>query len=115
MYIFRLPAKAYDIDWSYEGLSAFIAGGRDKYQRKVGTTVIVYRDVFGTISVQLYDTKIAYVSADGIHVPRWVDKHITHATREWLSLITGVHVMSEKFHYNVAGTIIKDRRIVRHV
>lgn len=115
MYIFRLPAKAYDIDWSYEGLTTFLASGRDKDRRKVGTTVTVELGGFGMIRVRLYETIIAYVGDDGIHVPWWVDQHITHATREWLSLITGVHVMSEKFHYNVAGTIIKDRRIARHV
>ena len=115
MYIFRLPAKAYEITWTFAGLSEFLNGGRYLYQRRVGTTVMIEQRVFGLIAVKLYDTVIAYVSDEGIHVPKHVDNHITHATREWLSLITGVHVMSEKFHYNVAGTIIKDRRIVWHV
>lgn len=115
MYIFRLPAKAREVDWSYNGLRAFLAAGRDKYQRKVGTTVTVEQGAFGMIRVRLYDTVIVYVAPDGMHIPSEINRHITHATREWLSLITGVNVYSENFRYNVAGTIIRDRRIVRHV
>jgi len=116
VYIFRLPAKAHEIDWTYEGLRTFLLRGTTPDRRKIGTTVAVEQGGFDTLRVRLYDTVIAYVSPDNeIHVPVWVNQHITHATREWLTLITGVQVASERFHYNVAGTIIKDRRIVRHV
>lgn len=109
MYIFRLPAQAQEIAWTYIGLVKFISQGKRPHAyRKIGKTITVeYSPVGGVINVRLYDTVIAafWREPRKVWVPQVVDQHHSQATREWLSQILGRPVFSENFTYYVHLTL----------
>lgn len=109
MYRFTLPQAAYEVEWTYEGLSDFLQRGRSKVRRKLGTTLVVYRDSWpvgplDVIDVRLYDTVIAeFFSDNTLRIPFGVNGHGSQATTAWLQLIVPVFVERVDGRYNVAG------------
>lgn len=110
-YIFRLPQNARDTVWTFDALEYDMTRGMTgrEWRDRFGTTLHPYHVGPDRIDVQLYDTVIAVIHRSGrIYIPYHVNDHISHATREWLTLITGRRVYSENFRYNVAGKAFKN-------
>lgn len=106
-YIFKLPAVAYEVPFSFEGLSTFIEAGRTKHTRKLGTTVTVFRRD-DKIEVWLYQTLIGTVSADEVWISPAIDSHGSQATTRWVQKLlndnrVGGFVCRENGRYAVAG------------
>lgn len=108
MYIFKMPAKAYDVPFTYAGLSEFVSKGKN-YYRKLGATLTVEHGYAGRITVKLYDTIIAEMLSNGhVHICEAINQHGSQATTAWIqkvltdNKIPG-YVAREKFKYWVAG------------
>lgn len=92
-YIFKPPAQSYDIKFTFEGISEFIAKGRNETRRKLGSTLELragFRsEAFSDVAVvRLYDTDLAYINRDGsIEVLEAVNRHGSQATTYWLQKI----------------------------
>jgi hypothetical protein len=80
-YIFRFPANTPEL--TYETLSAKLAACEGAL--KIGTTVQVWEDARGGVSVQLYDTVIARITPDEVEFPG--PDVPSQATTEWLARI----------------------------
>lgn len=88
MYIFTPPAKAYEIDFTYEGLDAFIKAGRSESGRNIGTTVEVTHYYAGRINVLLYGTIIATLLSNGtVAIPETINQYPRQATTWWVQKV----------------------------
>lgn len=111
MYIFTVPAKAYDVPFTYEGLTAFVNAGKSGWYRKLGTTLKVQFMVTG-FAVVLYDTVIARVYEDRVEISDAVNNHGSQATTFWIQKVladngVGGIVGREKSKYSQAGKTFK--------
>ena len=94
-YIFRPPAKAYGIEFNFEGLKKYAEAGRSGYFRMLGTTLkltLAGDDSNGVMTdciiVTLYDTQIAYLYSDGrVRISDLIDQHGSQATTYWIQKI----------------------------
>lgn len=92
-YIFRLPAKAYEVPLTFEGISDYIRKGRNETRRMLGTTVELRAgfksEAFADVAVvRLYSTDLAYINKDGsIEILEAVNCHGSQATTRWLQKI----------------------------
>lgn len=91
MYIFRPPARSYDVKFTFEGLQDYINRGRSGSFRMLGTTLEL-RTGFSneteepvSVVLRLYQTDIAYIRKGGIvEVMETVNFHGSQATTYWL-------------------------------
>ncbi len=110
-YIFTPPAKAYDVPFTHDGLKEFLRKGRDKSQRKLGTTVRVEQGKY-SMEVYLYDTWIADVHPDAVQISQYIDNFPRNATTWWVQKIltdNGIngYVGRVQGKYDVAGKLYK--------
>ena len=88
MYIFTPPAKAFELNFTYDGIWDFITAGRNGWSRKVGTTITAEYAGRDAVAVRLYDTIIAYIWPDGtVRIPQNVNNFGSHATTWWLQKV----------------------------
>jgi hypothetical protein len=87
-YIFRPPAAAADLKFTYEALAAFVQRGRSGSSRKLGSTLEITHHYAGQISVLLYGTKIAELLSNGtVAIPDHVNEYGSQATTYWLQKV----------------------------
>ena len=92
-YIFRPPAKSYDLKLTFEGISEYVRKGRNDTRRMLGTTISLRSgfksEAFSDVAVvRLYDTDIAYVNRDGsIEILEAVNSHGSQATTYWIQKV----------------------------
>jgi hypothetical protein len=87
-YIFRPPAAAADLKFTYEALAAFVQRGRGRGCRKLGSTLEICHLWAGQISVQLYGTVIAELLSNGtVAISEQVNQHGSQATTYWLQKV----------------------------
>lgn len=87
-YIFRPPAAAADLQFTYEALAAFVQRGRSGSSRHVGSTLEICHHYAGQISVQLYGTIIAELLSNGyVAIPEQVNRYGSQATTYWLQKV----------------------------
>lgn len=109
MYIFSAPAKAYDIPFTFQGISDYIDAGRGQNSRMVGTTLELSRPARGVVSVRLYGTAIARLWDDGeVLIHERINNHGSQATTWWVAKVLqdnkiGGSVFREAGKYAVAG------------
>lgn len=88
MYIFRLPAKAYETPFTFAGISEFIDKGRGKNTRMLGTTLELSRPARGVVVVRLYGTAIARLWDDGeVLIHERINEHGSQATTRWVQKV----------------------------
>ena len=109
MYIFTAPAKAYDIPFTYAGITEYIDKGRGENSRMVGSTLELSRPARGVVVVRLYGTAIARLWDDGeVLIHERINQHGSQATTWWVQKVlqdnkVGGWVFREKGKYAVAG------------
>lgn len=109
MYIFTAPAKAYEIQFTYEGLDEFIKAGRSEGSRKIGTTVEIRHWWAGQIQIVLYNTIIGEVLSNGnVAVTEAINRHGSQATTWWVQKLLSDNKISglvgrDNGTYAVAG------------
>lgn len=92
-YIFKAPARSYDMKFTFDGLQDYVNKGRNETRRKLGTTLEIragFRsEKFSDVAVvRLYDTDLAYVNRDGsVEILEAVNFHGSQATTYWLQKI----------------------------
>lgn len=85
MYQFRMPAAAYDIPFTFEGLEAFWNG---KGNANIGTTVEVTHYLKDTFAIRLYDTVIARIYKDGeVQISENINDYPRGATTAWVQKV----------------------------
>lgn len=113
-YIFRPPARSYELKFNFAGLMEYVEKGRHDTRRRLGTTLEIragFRsEKFADVAVvRLYDTDLAYINRDGtIEVLEAVNQHGSQATTYWLQKILQDNgapglVGREKGRYRQAG------------
>jgi hypothetical protein len=108
-YIFKMPAVAYELKFTFEELEAYLNKGRDKFRRNVGTTVELYQPFKDTIQVKLYDTVIARIYRDGeVQISENINDYPRQATTAWVQKVISDNglpgwVSRENFKYAQAG------------
>jgi hypothetical protein len=87
-YIFKMPAVAYELKFTFEELEAYLQKGKAKFRRNVGTTVELYQPFKDTIQVKLYDTVIARIYRDGeVQISENINDYPRQATTEWVQKV----------------------------
>jgi hypothetical protein len=87
-YIFRPPAAAAELKFTYEALAAYVEHGRASGCRKLGSTLEICHLYAGQISVHLYGTIIAELLSNGyVAIPEHVNRYGSQATTYWLQKV----------------------------
>lgn len=84
MYQFRMPAAAYDIRFTFEGLERFYASNT----AMIGTTVEITHNLQNVYNVKLYDTVIARIYSDGeVQISEAINDYPRGATTAWVQKV----------------------------
>ncbi|UDL16710.1 hypothetical protein SEA_ATUIN_317 [Arthrobacter phage Atuin] len=108
-YIFKMPAVAYELPFTFESLESYLQKGKAKISRKVGETVEIRQPFKDTIQVKLYDTVIARIYRDGeLQISESVNEYPRLATTAWVQKVlsdnkVGGWVARKDFKYAQAG------------
>lgn len=93
-YIFRAPARSYDVKFTFEGISDYIRKGRSPFRRRMLGQTLELRfgargsDSAGVAVVRLYDTDLAYLNRDGsIEILEAINYHGSQATTYWVQKV----------------------------
>jgi hypothetical protein len=88
MYIFKFPAKVYEMKLTFAGISEFIDKGHSANTRMLGTTVELARPARDKVRVQLYGTTIASLWDDGeVLIHERINQYGSQATTAWVQRI----------------------------
>jgi hypothetical protein len=87
-YIFKMPAVAYELPFTFEELESYLQKGKAKYSRNVGTTLEVVQPFTDTIQIKLYDTVIARIYRDGeVQISESINSFPRQATTAWVQKV----------------------------
>lgn len=87
-YIFKMPAVAYELKFTFEELESYLQKGKAKFTRKVGETLEVRQPFKDTIQVKLYDTVIARIYRDGeVQISESINSYPRQATTAWVQKV----------------------------
>lgn len=112
-YIFKMPAVAYELKFTFEELESYLQKGKAKFSRMVGSTLEVRQPFTDTIHVKLYDTVIARIYRDGeVQISENINSFPRQATTEWVQKVISDNglpglVGRVNHKYAVAGKFFK--------